>query len=130
MKDYNECSKFAYNNKADNYNDTFDGKFTKRFKDLLCKNMVLEKGTNVLDVACGNGTLLKMLSTKNEIHGYGIDISDKMISNAKKNCNDMTFKVAGCEDIPFKNDFFEAITVCAAYHIGMYRKSRKKNTLL
>ena len=61
MKDYNEYSKIAYNNKADNYNESPEGEFTKKFKDLLCKTMVLEKGINILDVACGNGTLLKML---------------------------------------------------------------------
>lgn len=116
MKDYNEYSKIAYNNKADNYDDTPEGKFTKKFKDLLCEIMILEKGINILDVACGNGTLLKMLTAKNEIHGYGIDISDKMVSNAKKNCRDMVFKVAGCEEIPFESDFFESMTVCAAYH--------------
>lgn len=116
MKDYNEYSKIAYNGKADNYDNTPEGKFTKKFKDLLCKIMVLEKGINILDVACGNGTLLKMLSDKNEIHGYGIDISDKMVSNAKKNCRDMVFKVAGCEEIPFESDFFESMTVCASYH--------------
>ena len=116
MKDYNAYSKIAYNNKADNYNDSPEGKFTKKFKDLLCKIIVVEKGINILDVACGNGTLLKMLSAKNEINGYGIDISDKMISNARKNCRDMVFKVSGCEAIPFESNFFELMTVCAAYH--------------
>lgn len=116
MKDYNEYSRIAYNNKADNYNDTPEGKYTEKFKDLLCKIIDLEKGMNVLDVACGNGTLLNMLSAKNEIQGYGIDISDKMVSNAKKNCRDMVFKVSGCEEIPFENNFFELMTVCAAYH--------------
>lgn len=116
MKDYNAYSKIAYNNKADNYNDSPEGKFTKKFKDLLCKIIVVEKGINILDVACGNGTLLKMISAKNEINGYGIDISDKMISNARKNCRDMVFKVSGCEAIPFESNFFELMTVCAAYH--------------
>jgi len=116
MKNFNLYSKLAYNNKADNYNDTFDGRFTKIFKELLCKYVTLENGSNILDVACGNGTLLKMLSDKKEIHGYGIDISENMVSNAMNSYRDMSFKVAGCESIPFEDNFFDAITVCAAYH--------------
>lgn len=116
MKNFNLDSKLAYNSKADNYDDTFDGRFTKIFKELLCKHITLENGNNILDVACGNGTLLRMLSEKKKIHGYGIDISDNMISNAMKNYKGIMFKVASCESIPFQNDFFDAITVCAAYH--------------
>ena len=55
-----------------------------------------------------------MLSDKKEIHGYGIDISENMISNAMNDYSDMTFKVASCESIPFDDDFFDAITVCAS----------------
>lgn len=116
MKDFNKYSKAAYNNKADYYNNTPDGQFTKIFKEMLCENMILKKNSHVLDIACGNGTLLKMLSVKQEIQGYGIDISDRMVQNATRNCSDMTFKVAGCEDIPFDSEFFETVTVCAAYH--------------
>lgn len=116
MKNFNELSKLAYNNKADNYNETNDGKFTLKFKILLCENIVLKDNSNVLDIGCGNGTLLKMLSTKNKINGYGIDISDRMINNAFDNCTEMIFKVAGCEDIPFETGLFDVITVCAAYH--------------
>lgn len=116
MKNFNDYSKAAYNLKADNYNNTSDGKFTKVFKDILCRNMILKENSTVLDIACGNGTLLKMLSEIQDIQGYGIDISDGMVENAIKNCTDMIFKVAGCEDIPFESGFFDTLTVCAAYH--------------
>ncbi|SDZ03596.1 class I SAM-dependent methyltransferase [Tindallia californiensis] len=116
MKNFNELSKMAYNNKADYYNETIDGKFTLKFKRLLCENIVVKDHSKILDIACGNGTLLKMLSQENTFNGYGIDISDKMIKNASKICSEMVFKVAGCEKIPFEAGFFDVITVCAAYH--------------
>jgi len=116
MKTFDEKSKANYNQKADNYNNTFDGKFTVMFKKLLLKEVKIEGNSNVLDIACGNGTFLKMLSEKNNIKGYGSDISEKMIENAKKTCADMTFEVAGCEHISFETQLFDIITVCAAYH--------------
>lgn len=116
VKNYNDYSKAAYDSKADHYDTTFDGKFTKPFKELLLSNIILKENDKVLDIACGNGTLLKMLSEKKPIEGYGIDLSDKMVENAVRNCPDMTFKVAGCDNIPFDSDGFDVMTVSAAYH--------------
>ena len=116
MKSFEEKSRESYNLKADDYNETFDGKFTARFKELLLDMIVLDTGNNVLDVACGNGTLLRMLSSKKDIHGYGIDISDRMIVNAKKTCPGMTFEVGGCDHMVFQDQMFDIVTVCAAYH--------------
>lgn len=116
MKDYNSLSRIAYNNMADHYDDTRDGRFTLAFKELLCRTIKYRDNSTILDVACGNGTLLRMLSKRKKIQGYGIDISEKMVENALKNCSDMVFKVAGCENIPFEDDFFDLLTVSAAYH--------------
>lgn len=116
MKTFDEKSRDSYNRKANNYDDTFDGKFTEKFKKLLLEEIVLGENNSVLDVACGNGTFLKMLSNKFNIKGYGIDISEKMIENAVMKCPDMIFKISSCDQIPFEDEMFDAITVCAAYH--------------
>lgn len=116
MKSFEEKSRESYNEKADDYNETFDGRFTARFKELLLDRITLDPGMSVLDVACGNGTLLRMLSAKKDIAGYGIDISDRMIENARKICPDMTFSVSGCDHTDFPGQMFDVVTVCAAYH--------------
>ena len=116
MTDFNAKSKKAYNQKADNYDNTSDGKFTKRFKELLLSSVELSDNNFVLDVACGNGLLLKMFWEKTAINGFGIDISDEMVKNAMLNCPTMIFHVAGCEKIPFEKDTMDIITVSAAYH--------------
>lgn len=95
---------------------TFDGKFTAKFKEYLLEEITVESNRNILDVACGNAMFLKMLSNKYDIHGYGIDISEKMIQNARKRCPDMTFEISPCEHTPFDNQMFDIVTVCAAYH--------------
>jgi len=116
MKTFSEKSRESYNQKANDYDNTFDGKFTMKFKRLLLENIEMNDNYSILDVACGNGTFLKMLSNKYDINGYGIDISENMIENAKVKCPNMAFEVNGCEKTLFKNQMFDVVTVCAAYH--------------
>ena len=116
MADFNAKSKTAYNKIANDYDNSFDGKFTQKFKCLLVESIVLEENSNVLDVACGNGSLLALLNRRKALNGFGIDISDQMIKNAIANNPDMEFHVAGCEAIPFEDNKMDIITVSAAYH--------------
>lgn len=117
MNIFAEKSRESYNKIADDYDNTFDGKYTENFKKKSLGEIIIKPGNNnVLDVACGNGTLLKMLSAKFNIHGYGIDISEKMIENAKAKCPEMLFEVSSCENTSFKNHMFDVVTVCAAFH--------------
>lgn len=116
MRNFEKKSIQSYNEKADNYDNTFDGKFTVRFKQLLLQEVDIRSNNTVLDVACGNGTFLKKLSDMYNINGYGIDISEKMVANARIIAPDMSLEVASCTAIPFKDKLFDVITVCAAYH--------------
>lgn len=82
----------------------------------MCDTVCINSDNIVVDVACGNGRLLNMFTEKNEFCGYGIDISDKMIEQAKKINPNMKFYVAGCDEIPFDNSVVDVMTVCAAFH--------------
>jgi len=109
-------SKIAYNKKADDYDNSLEGKFTQEYKEKLMDIIDLNDNNVILDIACGNGTLLNMMCEKKNIKAYGIDISDKMIENAKKRYKNIDFKVGECDNIPFENDLFDLATVCVAYH--------------
>ena len=95
MVNFNEKSKSAYNKKADNYDYTPEGKFTRKFQRLLISEMPLIENSNVLDVACGTGSLLADINRTMPICGFGIDISDRMIENAAMNNPNMVFRVSG-----------------------------------
>jgi len=116
MRDFNAESREAYNQKADDYDNTADGKFTRKFKNLLLAVMEVKRDDAVLDVACGNGLFLKRLNEKVPMRGFGIDISERMVENAIRNCAMMTFHVAGCEKMPAEAGSMDSITVSAAYH--------------
>ena len=116
MNRFEQRSVSAYNKKAADYENTFDGKFTAKFKTMLLESVNIQKGDSVLDVACGNGRLLHMFADRYVFNGYGTDISDKMIEQAKKLCPSMEFTTASCENLPFTDKTFNVIIVCAAYH--------------
>ena len=116
MKTFEEKSREYYNRIADNYDHSFDSMVTDKFKNFLLEDIMIHPNDAVLDVACGNGTLLKMLSDRWEIRGYGIDIAEKMIENAKRKCPDMTFEVSACDRSSLPSQTFDVIIVCAAYH--------------
>ncbi|MDO5559877.1 MAG: class I SAM-dependent methyltransferase [Oscillospiraceae bacterium] len=116
MTKFEERSKCSYDNKAENYDQTFDGKFTVRFKEVITNSIKIDHNDTVADIACGNGRLLQKLAQKYEFEGYGIDISEKMIDQARKINPDMKFYVAGCDKLPFGQSEIGIMTVCAAFH--------------
>jgi len=116
MNVFEKRSMAAYNKKAANYDDTFDGKLTLKFKHMLLDTVNIQNGDAVLDIACGNGKLLHMFADRYAIEGYGADISDKMVEQAKLMNPAMTFSVDSCEKLPYADGTFDIVTVCAAYH--------------
>jgi len=116
MNKFAEKNIKAYNEKADNYDNTHDGKFTEKFKKLLLESISVSDGDSVLDVGCGNGTLLSRIATQKSIQGFGTDISSQMVKNAASRYPNLEFAVSDCEKIPFGDNSMNVITVCAAYH--------------
>ena len=116
MNKFEQRSKNSYNKKAENYDSTFDGKFTVRFKRMLYQSIKIKSDDAVADIACGNGRLLHELAKKASFIGYGVDISDKMVEQAKKLNPDMKFYASSCDKLPFKQGEIDIMTVCAAFH--------------
>jgi len=82
----------------------------KRFKEVL--SLVKPVKGPVLDVGCHGGTFTNQVLTKiGSQNIYGIDISPSAIELAKKKIPNGNFQVASAEELPFKNNFFEAV-VC------------------
>jgi len=101
---------------ASGYDSSYDGRFTQEFKEVLARTVHLSKGDKVLDVACGNGTLLAMLASKEDIAGFGVDISDQMIAEARHRYPEMEFFTASCEELPFGSESIDVIMVSSSYH--------------
>lgn len=71
MNKKTEDSRIAYNKIASEYDISREGQYTRFHIKELSNIIDLSEGDIVLDVACGNGTLLKELSKKANIQANG-----------------------------------------------------------
>ncbi len=82
--------------KLDNYSASYDYYWSKKrqteepvlstWQKMRMNYVVkmIEPGSSVLDVGCGDGAVLKYLTDKNNIKGIGVDVSDDILARAQK----------------------------------------------
>lgn len=109
-------SREVYNKMAPEYDSSPEGTYTRPHKAELIRQVTLKDGDHLLDVACGNGYLLGKLSKKAAINAFGLDISENMISIARKRYPDCTFAAGPCVPLNFENESMDVITVSCAFH--------------
>ena len=107
---------FKFDKRADKYDEGFEGKSSKKFYDLVTANVELTAGMNVLDAGCGTGTILRRLADKCPINGFGIDVEEKMLEQAKAKCPEMDIRLCSCDQTPFADAQFDVVVACMAYH--------------
>ena len=88
--------------------------------------------TRILDVACGTGLLLKMMSERSDDPELvGIDGVPAMLAEARKRLgSDATLLDADAEELPFEDDSFDLILCTSALHYflnseAMFREIRR-----
>ncbi len=98
----NTTKKF-YNAKSKKYKENFK-------KGSLYEEVAIVVGQNkkILDIGCANGLFGKYLKKKNNVV-YGVEISDKMAIQAKKNLNKVFVLNIEKNPLPFKNNEFDVI---------------------
>jgi len=106
----------TFNKRSKNYDRTIEGRLAGWSKLLLLEHIVINDNDNILDIGCGTGKLLALLSEKGKANCFGIDITKGMIEAAKKNNPNMTFQISDCVSTPFDSDCFDILTVSMAYH--------------
>lgn len=81
--------------------------FDKLEKELILKMINPKSGESLLEIGCGTGHFLKWLKTFG-LKLTGVDLSRIMISYASKNLSqDIKFKVADADNLPFKDNSFD-----------------------
>ena len=105
-----------YNGIADNYDESFDGQFSARYKNKMLELFKVSPGDNVLDVGCGNGSLIGRIKQMGDITAFGVDISPNMINECQKRYDNIEFKVSSGETLPFEDAYFDILTICCVLH--------------
>lgn len=98
----------------------------------------IEKKDKVLDLGCGDGLnieIFKELGIKNVV---GVDISEKLIKQAKQKNPNTEFYIGSADNLPFKNNSFDVVFVDSVFHhiidydptVKEIKRVLKKNGLL
>ncbi len=82
----------------------------------IIKRAELRDREVILDVACGNGSLLEALSKKAKVEAFGIDISENLIGEARRRCPQLVFAAQSCFPLEFEDESKDVITVSCAFH--------------
>jgi len=111
-------SRENYDKKAREYESTPDGKYTLPFNRYLCEYVPLKEHDRILDIGCGNGRFLKMITAKAKakVEAFGVDVSEEMIKAAREENRAISFCVSEADKTPFEDSFFDVLTVCCAFH--------------
>ena len=112
-----ETTKNHFNKNAEEYNTSYDGMFVKCMYSEILDRVIQINPQKILDLGCGNGNILKLLAQKIDASLYGLDISENMISEAKKRLgNNAELTVGEAENLPYSDDQFDAIICNASFH--------------
>lgn len=66
-----------------------------------------KENVRLLDIGCGQGTLLA--AAEKHVKTYGVDISAEAIRKARKNAKKTVFKISSAERLPFPSNYFDYI---------------------
>lgn len=116
MNKYAKRSREKYDEMARGYENTADGRFTAKFRRMICEMLDVRDGEAVLDAGCGNGGLIDGLSRKAEIRAFGVDISPKMIEVCRAGFPHVDFRESVAEALPFEDGVMDIVIICCALH--------------
>ena len=119
-KDFVELSKEWFNKQAPVYDDTNTILYSKYGK-ISCENIYNylkdKEYKKLLDIGCGTGYLIDMLTKNHEAEFTGLDLSPEMIKQANnKNIKNAKFLEGRSDEIPFDNNTFDIITCSQSFH--------------
>src|SRR6266480_5108768 len=84
----------------------------------VCEALIREgdlAGRRVLDVGCGTGKFVAALSDRAKV--WGVDASLEMLEVARARAPRVRFKQASAEALPFKDGWFECVTMWLVVHL-------------
>lgn len=119
-KNFVELSKKWFDNQAPVYDEKNVILYSKYGK-ISCKNisdyLKDKKYNSLLDIGCGTGYLIDMLSRNHKAKYTGLDLSPKMIDECnKKKIKNAVFVEGRSDELPFDDNTFDIVTCSQSFH--------------
>ncbi|MBR2995491.1 MAG: class I SAM-dependent methyltransferase [Lachnospiraceae bacterium] len=120
MKDYEALSRKHFDQQAAEY-DARDTVYYSREGKISCRDIAaMLKDSfydSLLDVGCGTGFLIDMLTQQRTARYTGLDLSAEMIKMAqRKNIPGAEFVNGTADELPFPDESFDIVTCSQSYH--------------
>ena len=119
--------KNQFGNQAENYTK-YRRPYDSDVHELLFSVFPSDSG-RILDIACGTGKSTEPL-VREGFEVSGVDINPLMIEEAKKQASlkgvDIHYAVAEAENLPFEDEYFDAVTVGTAFHWFVNERAMKE----
>ena len=120
MKDYEALSRKHFDGQAAEY-DQRDTYYYSRNGKISCRN-IAEQVKDIpyealLDVGCGTGFLIDILTKQKAARYCGVDLSDEMIRVANdKAIPGAEFLVGSADKLPYPDESFDIVTCSQSFH--------------
>ncbi len=101
---------------ASRYDSGFMGKGSRRFYADLIRDLDVKDGDSVLDVGCGTGSVLRIISDQKQIKGFGLDVSENMVALAREKNPSFSFVTGDSAHLPYDDNSMDVMMACMAYH--------------
>ncbi|MBU3093672.1 class I SAM-dependent methyltransferase [Clostridium sp. CF011] len=118
MKDYKEKSKQNFNMQAKVYDESNYSKYPRECYPNVIKVLSEIEFDTILDLGCGTGSVLALLlEQKPNIHAYGLDLSDEMLTIARQKLEEKAELIQGdSENLPYKDNSFDVVICTESFH--------------
>ena len=114
---YKEETRAHFEKISSHYSDTYAGKYTAPMHDALIQELDGITFSAILDVGCGTGTFLSMISNRFDVEVSGIDISSGMIEKSRELLGELAdLRVGDSEHLPWNDLSFDVVTCIASFH--------------
>jgi len=98
-----EAEAYFNRNKGDSNEQTLVNSY------LFLERYVKSEKSRFLEIGCGDGKNVYTFTSKSNCQYHGIDLSKSAINEAKKTFPKHSFEVAGADEIPYENGYFDII---------------------
>ena len=116
-EDYKIESREKFHDQAEKYDTGNKGKHARSLYESVLNKLDELSFNNLLDVGCGTGNLLKLISTKYDVQIAGVDLTPKMLNIARIKLGDEAeLKVADSEKLPFEDNKFDMAICTDSFH--------------
>ena len=115
--DYKKESREKFNKHAEKFDSGSGGKHSRELYVDVLQKLDQFSFNNLLDIGCGTGNLLLLLSSKYEAQLSGVDLSKNMLEIAQNKLGEKAdLRVGDSENLPFDDDTFDIITCTDSFH--------------